>query len=181
MNEGKKFEQQFKKCAESAKGAWVYRFRDGTGSWGGGDKTRFQASNICDFEVFYKRTLFLIELKHHQGASIPYSAIRQNQISGLAKAAETDWIMSGFLIFFRNKERVFFVDALSVENHFFNSGRKSIPFSWCQENGIEVETLKVRTSYKFNIEKLLNELLEVLERNGGNLHEPYRLQCRGLS
>ena len=44
-NEGKKFEEDFKKSVP--KNLFYYRFIDGTSAWDGGN-ARFQAKNICD-------------------------------------------------------------------------------------------------------------------------------------
>lgn len=38
---------------------------------------RYTSSNLCDFICFNKNTLFLIELKSHKGASLPFVNITQ--------------------------------------------------------------------------------------------------------
>lgn len=179
MNAGKRFEAQFKKSVSKIPDAWYYRFRDGTGSWGGGTQTRFQATNICDCEVFYRRVLFLIELKSHTGSSITYSAIRENQIKGLCEAAKNKWISAGFLIFFSDKERCFYLDAETVKWHKENSGRKSISFSWCHEIGaIEIPVKPLKTNFDFDSRFLLDKIAREMEENGGNLRKADCVQPR---
>ena len=111
MNQGKLFENQFKKSVSKLDGVWLYRFNDGTGSWDSGQKTRFQTSNVCDFGMFCRRTLFLLELKSHNGKSLPYSAIRENQIVGLKDSSNYEGIVAGLLVFFSHLFRCLFFDA----------------------------------------------------------------------
>ena len=109
MNQGKLFENQFKKSVSKLDGVWLYRFNDGTGSWDSGQKTRFQTSNVCDFGMFCRRTLFLLELKSHNGKSLPYSAIRENQIVGLKDSSNYEGIVAGVVVvFFYPFSMVFF-------------------------------------------------------------------------
>ena len=160
MNQGKLFENQFKKSVSKLDGVWLYRFNDGTGSWDSGQKTRFQTSNVCDFGMFCRRTLFLLELKSHNGKSLPHSAIRENQIVGLKDSANYDGIVAGLLVFFSDLSRCFFLDARLVYAHWKSSGRKSIPVSFFEENGIEVPCKKLRVNYLYDIGFLINQVME---------------------
>lgn len=173
MNKGKVFEQQFKKNVCKIPDIWFNRLNDGTGSWGGGSGTRFQASNDCDFEVFFKRVLFLLELKNHKGSSLPYSAIRQNQIEKLNSKSDIPWVAAGFLVFFEEKERCFFLNAQTAYLHKIHSGRKSIPISFFEEYGVEVQCKKLKVNYNYNIELLLEILVRECESNDGNLRQSY--------
>ena len=127
MNQGKLFENQFKKSVSKLDGVWLYRFNDGTGSWDSGQKTRFQTSNVCDFGMFCRRTLFLLELKSHNGKSLPYSAIRENQIVGLKDSSNYEGIVAGVFVFFFDLFRWFFFFAGLVFAHCETSGGKKIP------------------------------------------------------
>ena len=68
MNEGKKFEQDFKRSLDECSNLWVHRPSD----FGGGQSGRFTNSSLCDFVVFDddKPSLYLLELKSVQGKSI---------------------------------------------------------------------------------------------------------------
>ena len=72
-NEGKQFEEDFKKSIP--KGYWFYRFKDGTAGFSGekNSNVRFQAHNIADCEVMGNKYLFILELKSHKGSSIPFN------------------------------------------------------------------------------------------------------------
>lgn len=161
MNKGKVFENQFKKSVSKLGNVWLYRFNDGTGNWGGGSKTtRFQTSNICDFGMFCRRTLFLLELKSHTGKSLPYASIRENQIVGLKDSARYDGIVSGLLVFFSDLSRCFFLDSRLVYAHWKTSGRKSIPLDFFIENGIEVPCKKLRVNFEYNIGAMIDSIME---------------------
>ena len=47
MNEGKKFEEDFKKSMDKYN-IWNYRLRDSSGSWSNNKGSRFTPKNICD-------------------------------------------------------------------------------------------------------------------------------------
>lgn len=89
MNEGKKFEQDFKKSLDQHKEKlWVYRPPD----FGGGQAARFTNSSLCDYTVFNDSTqeLYLLELKSTRGKSIScpsYSLI--SEIKNIRNDIET--------------------------------------------------------------------------------------------
>lgn len=153
MNAGKQFETDFRKSVPE--GVFFYRFRDGTASWGGGENTRFQQSNICDCMMF-NGILYLLELKSHKGKSLPFSAIRQNQITELSKASTYPKIIAGFIVNFRDVEKTFFVLAPKVEYFITHEERKSIPIAWFEENGVIIPQKKLRVNYRYELDRLLD-------------------------
>lgn len=176
MNKGKIFEQQFKKSVSKIPDIWFNRLNDGTSSWSRGSETRFQAPNDCDFEVFFGRVLFLLELKNHKGSSLPYSAIRQNQIEKLNMKSKTPWVIPGFLVFFEDHGRCFFLNAETVYFHKIHGERKSIPISFFEKYGIEISCKKLKVNYNYDIKPLFEALVEECESNDGNLRQTYCLQ-----
>lgn len=152
-NEGKKFEQDFKESIPEW--CWVYRLRDSAGTWQGGDNTRFTPSNICDFIVLARDRLFLLELKSHKGASIPISCIRENQLKELSNIVYPN-IRPRFIFNFRDKERTYIVSAREVKKFIEETSRKSIPIGWCKEHGEEIESIKKRTRFRYNLEKIFS-------------------------
>lgn len=153
-NEGKKFEEDFKKSIPE--GCWCYRLRDSSGAWtnlGNGENTRFTPSNICDFMVMKSDILFLLELKSIKGASISFSCIRDNQVKELSSIDHPN-IKAMFVINFREREKSYAIQAKKVKEFIDNSDRKSIPISWCQQNGIEIEGVKKKVRFRYKIESL---------------------------
>lgn len=156
MNEGKKFEEDFKKSMPD--NIWFYRFRDGTSNWGGQDQsaTRFQATNICDCMVFAYPLLYLIELKSHNSTSFPFSAIRNNQISDMYDAGKFQGILPLFVINMRKYNRTFAIHVNKIRNYIKKAERQSFPLSWLIDNGIEVIGEQKRIRWRYDIEKLIS-------------------------
>lgn len=156
-NEGKRFEEDFKKSIPEW--CWCNRYKDGTANFGGtkNENVRFQAHNICDFEVLAEDKLFLLELKSYNGVSIPLSGIRKNQLEGLIKAGEFKNIRPYFLFNFRPLQKVYAVKVQILQEFIEKTERKSIPVKWCIENGIELECIKKKVRFKYNLENFFKE------------------------
>jgi recombination protein U len=157
QNEGKKFEEDFKKSVP--KEYWIYRFRDGTGNFGGtkNENVRFQASNICDFEVVTDKFVFLLELKSYKGASISFEAIRDNQIKQMSEI-EHSKIKAYFILNFREKEKTYAIEAKKLKEFIESSDRKSIPIQWCIDNGIQIKSAKKKARYSYDLTEFFKEV-----------------------
>lgn len=157
-NAGKAFEEDIKKSVPE--GCWVYRFKDGTANFRGAknENVRFQAHNICDFMIMSRDNLVLLELKSHAGASIPFNCIRKNQIDEMTKI-EHPKIKTYFVLNFRDSEKTYAILSKDLKEYMESSSRKSIPISWCEENGIEIIGVKKKVRYRY----LLKDFLEKLE------------------
>lgn len=157
-NEGKRFEEDFKKSIP--KWCWCNRYKDGTANFGGtkNENVRFQAHNICDFEVLAEDKLFLLELKSYNGVSIPLSGIRKTQLEEMLKANEYKNIRSYFMFNFRPLQKIYAVKVENVQEFVKKAERKSIPVKWCIENGIEIEGIKKKVRFKYNLEEFFRDL-----------------------
>lgn len=153
MNAGKQFEQDFKNSVPN--NIFFYRFRDGTASWGNQENTRFQQSNMCDCMMF-SDALFLLELKTHKGKSIPFSAIRQNQVTELSKASTYSKVIAGFIVNFRDAEKTYFTSATKIEYFMAHEERKSIPMAWFEENGTLIHQKRLKVHYRYGIQEFLD-------------------------
>ena len=150
MNNGKRFEQDFKKSVP--KSVYYYRFRDGTSAWGNQDNTRFQATNLCDCLLYARGQLHLLELKSYKGKSLPFSGIRKNQIDGLLNASQFG-INAGFVI--KLDGEAYYIDVESVDQFIKTSERKSIPLQFLQDNGIYIPRVKLKVNYRYDIGVML--------------------------
>lgn len=153
-NCGKKFEEDIKKSMPEW--CWCNRYKDGTANFRGdkNENVRFQANNICDFEVMANTKLFLLELKSYQGVSIPLSGIRKNQLEGMIKASNYKNIEPYFILNFRGIERVYAIKVQTLYEFIKTTERKSIPIKWAIENGMEIPGEQKRTRFKYNLEAL---------------------------
>lgn len=170
-NEGKIFEDSFIKSVPDY--CWHKRLNDNAASWGNGTQTRFTSTNECDFLLFdcNSRTLSALELKTTSG-SLTYwrkdfendekkhsFQIKKNQILGLEKWSK--YLMNcGFIINFRNKgNRTFFIMINEFLNYTSTLNKKSINIDdVLNMKPIEIENTLMRTNYKYNIDKLLQEI-----------------------
>lgn len=157
-NRGKIFEKNFK--ASVPKKILYERFKDtGATYYGGNDSLRFAQSNVCDCFLFDGNVLLYLELKSHKGKSLPLSCIRQNQVNELIERQEHSNVISGLLIEFSDIERVFYLNIADFMHFTVDETRKSIPLDFCVDRGIEVEISKLRTNYRYNVQKLYEDVI----------------------
>ena len=150
-NNGHVFEQEFKNSVP----IYMYSKKlkvSGMNYKGGG--------NECDYLVYSKPNLFLFELKSHKGKSLPFEKIRENQLIGLSNYSRLDGVVSGVIINFRDYEKTLYIPIRDLIVFMSTTERKSIPIEWCEEHGVLVEQKKLRTRYKYDIEKLISEIKE---------------------
>ena len=158
MTSGKRFEQNFKNSIP--KNIFYYRLRDGSSSWGGNDKVRFQQENICDSIMFDGDYLYTLELKSTKGKSLPYNNIKKHQIDDLLWCSTFPNIVSGFMIEFSDLNECFFVEINDFKTFYDNNSRKSLPYSFCSEKGVKIDVERLKVNRKFNVEKFINEIVE---------------------
>jgi penicillin-binding protein-related factor A (putative recombinase) len=154
MKEGKLFELDIKKsCPEN----WLYyRFRDGTASFEKSEKTRFQASNICDCMMFTGTELLFLELKSFKGKSFSFSNIRQNQIIQMQKVSKYKNTRSLFLLNARDVQKVFVLSIDQIINLPLVYGKKSLNIVDLQSNSSikELPCKKKRVRFTYDMEEL---------------------------
>ena len=160
MNSGKRFEQNFKKSIP--KDIFFYRFRDGSSSWGGNDKVRFQQTNICDCMMFDGEYLFLLELKSTKGKSLPYSNIKEHQIDDLLWASEFANVICGLVIEFADINECYFIEINEFEKYKDESNRKSLPIDFCRNKGIKIGVEKLKINSKFDIKQFLEDSIRLI-------------------
>ena len=153
MNEGKKFEEDFKKSMDKYN-IWNYRLRDSSGSWSNNKGSRFTPKNICDYIAYNNGGLYLLELKSHKGSSLPFAAISDYQLKGLS-SIDCLGIKAYFIINMRDKEKTYAIEALKIKTYTETSGRKSIPINFMDSEGIEIKGIKKRSRYEYEVKGIL--------------------------
>ena len=154
MNSGKLMERQWRESALRVPGLYYQRMNDGTALFYGGSdgkNVRFQKDNPYDCFMYLEPTLYLIELKSHKGASIPFSAIRDNQIEALDKASAIHGIEAGFVVHFPDKDECWYVEGHTLAEYKRETDRKSIPLGWFRENGVRVELFHKRVNTAYDV------------------------------
>lgn len=87
--------------------------------------------------------------------------IRENQVNGLLEASRHS-LIAGFLINFRNIDNnTFFISINSFKNMIENTNKKSFNIKDLMAYGaIEIQNIKKRTRYTYNIGKMIQDILE---------------------
>jgi penicillin-binding protein-related factor A (putative recombinase) len=146
---------------------------DNAAAWNGGNETRFSSNNECDFILFddNTRTFYGLELKSTKEKSLTFwredfedktkkqsFMIRKCQIQGLQKWSKHLGVF-GFVINFRSLDnKTYFVMIEEFLEYTSTLSKKSINLDdILKMNPIEIENQLLRTNYKYNIEKFLQE------------------------
>lgn len=173
-NEGKKFEEDFKKSIPED--IYFYRLRDPASSFNPSEETglRFSWQNDYDCFIFYKDSFFPIELKSTQGTSMSIQftkeekgkMIKLNQINGLMKAQKHEGVYAGLVFNFRNIERTYWMCIKDFYLFYKFTNKKSINEKDIQENsGILIPQVKKRVRYTYDVKRMI-EMIKGKYNNG---------------
>lgn len=117
-NAGKQFEAKFKADWErSFPNAFLLRLHDLTTGY------KVTSQNPCDFIAYNNKQLWLLEIKSHEGSSIPFTAIPQYE--RLLAYKDLDGVNPYIIIWFRDKDVVWAVHIKEAEKMVL-TGEKSI-------------------------------------------------------
>lgn len=160
-NLGKVFEQNFRKSIPKSDKIYYYRLKDSASSYyGGNEQLRFSQNNIADAFMFYVgdycTELLILEYKNHKGKSLPLNCIRENQLKEMIEANKNIGVIPMIIVFFVDVEKCYSLEIEYVDKFIQENNRKSIPIDYFEEYGIPIEVEKLRTNYRYNIEKWLN-------------------------
>lgn len=165
MNEGKIFENNFKKSIPSD--VFYLRLKDSAASFGRDSvATRFALKNPYDALLFNGKFLFAFELKSTDGTSFSIQKeksesskmIKKHQIDGLNNASTYNNVRAGFILDFRNSN-TWFISIADFLNFISNTEKKSINEKDVKAyNGIVIDKYKKKINYTYDIDKLLNSI-----------------------
>ena len=155
MNEGKRFEQNFKKSIPAD--VYCLRLTDSSpAGFGENENMRFSIQSPFDFILYKNGKMFALELKSTKGKSISFSGsspmIKEHQVKALTQASRFG-IIAGFVLNFRGNGTYFL--PIQKFNDFTNSTtRKSIDLSHCKLEGIEMYETKLKVNSRYATEHL---------------------------
>ena len=174
MNEGKRFERDFK--ASVPPDAWCYRLRDSPISYYGGSEAegiRFAQDNICDFFLYRAPTLYLIELKTVGTPSAALTSLfgkydpekccykKQKHLQDMAKAERAATGLRALVVInYRRTGHTYAVparDVLEWVERAANGGRKSIPEEFCVNHGTPVSARRLRVHWRYDVAGMMEE------------------------
>jgi recombination protein U len=148
-SEGKRFEEDFSKSIPE--GIYFERRKDDGFGYRG-------VNNGYDFMIYVYPNLFFFELKSVAGASIPFSILKDHQIRFLQGVQYFRGMYGGFLFNYRGRGKTFYLTGEQVGKYIKEADRKSFPLEWSEKNGLLVPCRKLRTRFRYDVTKLLNEL-----------------------
>lgn len=171
MNEGKIFENDFKKSVEKYN-YFCYRLKDSAQAFGGTSNLRFSLTNPFDYFMFANRHLFCLELKSTKGTSMSFwredfeekgkkqtFMIKKHQIKGLADAIQYSNIVAGLVLNFRDKEKTYFWDIRNFLEFSNNTDKKSFnEDDVIKHNGYLITQTKKIKRYVYEIDVFVNDM-----------------------
>ena len=150
-NCGKEFEKQLRQQFKSIPNVSVDRINDNVGYSG--------AYNIADLIVYRKPYKYYIECKSVKGTSFPFSNINEKALLDMQEQILKKGVGCYFIIWFIDLDLTIAIscDEVFVQRYGYN--RKSIGVkSFKDFEFLEVQGVKKRKYYKYNLTKLLNDL-----------------------
>ena len=152
MNEGKRFEQNFKKSVP--KDAYYLRLQDSANGFDQTSETlRFSAKSPYDCILYKNNRMYALELKSTKGKSISFSGsspmIKQHQIDELVRA-NCFGIESGFVFDFR-EQKTFYVPIFAFSDFILTTDKKSINIKEVEVIGVEIPKKKLKVNYRYDL------------------------------
>ena len=116
-NYGKKFEEQLKKDLSKLVGAFVYRLPDQQSGYVG------TSQNPCDFLLYKKPNLYLLECKSIHGNTFPISNLKQ--YARLIKFVGVDGLYCAVIIWFVDHDKILYV-PIDAFRELIDNGYRSV-------------------------------------------------------
>jgi len=150
MNDGKRFEDNFKKSIPE--NVYCLRLTDSSPAGFGENKNmRFSIQSPYDFILYANNQMYALELKSTQGKSISFigksAMIKPHQVEAL-RHADRFGIISGFILNFRD-HGTYFLSIKDFDN--FKEERNSIPISYCEQVGILLPERKLKVNSRYDL------------------------------
>lgn len=150
-----------------------FRLPDPPQSFNKTDALRFSWKNPCDMFLFNGKTrvFYALEAKSSKSKSFSYELekgtyktanIHFHQIDGLRNLSKINYTVCGFIFNFRYEdkdiEKTYFQEIYDFDDMVLHLNKKSFNENdLLNFNPILIEQTKLRTNYKYNIDKFLNE------------------------
>ena len=166
INEGKKFEQDFKSSINEQE-VYCLRIQDNASGFGTNSNIRFTMKPPYDFLLFYEYNLYAIELKSTKINSISFEKekkdkgkmIHFHQIEELKKVSKYPNAHGGFLCNFRNTNNTWYIDIKDFIRFVNSTDKKSINEKDIEMfNGILLYSEQKRIRFSYDIKSLLDTL-----------------------
>lgn len=166
-NRGKEFEKRVRRGFEKVDNTCVVRLQDTMNGFAG-------SANICDFVVYNRPYMYLIECKSCHGNTLSFSNISDTQWKGLLEKSEIDGVIAGILVWFIDKDVTTFIPIQALEYH-KKCGEKSVNCAKLDEdygmNNCTISGKKEKVFFDYNMNSLF-DYIEAMEAYEDNIPEP---------
>ena len=146
-NRGKQFENVIRKAFVDVPDTSVDRVPDQMSGFYG-------SSNICDFVVYHYPTQYYIECKVTHGNTFPLSRITDKQLYGLCDKSKIFGVVAGVIVWWIDKDVTKFIPIETIMR-MKESGKKSVSYAYDHFSIIDIEGVKARTFYRYNMKPFL--------------------------
>lgn len=150
INRGKQFEKVIQTCFEELLDTSVDRIHDQTNGYLG-------SRNICDFSVYRYPNKYYFECKTVHGNLLPFSNISSGQWKGLLEKSGIKGCTCGIICWWIDKDVTKFI-PIQVLDKLKRVGKKSIRYDDNSFDNLEIDGTKLRTFFRYDMEKFLNEI-----------------------
>jgi len=169
LNEGKKFETNFKKSVPN--NMYYFRVKDPAIAFNQSDNQsniRFSPKNPYDSFLFYISNLFPLELKSTSSTSISIQKskdekskmIKIHQIRGLQDANNFEGILAGFVFDFRTSDNTYYMSISNFMKFLNNVNKKSINEKDILEyGGFIIEKKIKKVNYTYDIKNMIENII----------------------
>jgi recombination protein U len=153
MNEGKKFEENFKKSVPQD--TYYQRLPDSSIGFDiENSSQRFALKSPYDCFLFRGGKMCALELKSVKDGSISYTGsnpkIKKHQIENLIETARYG-IISGFVCNFRNTENTYFLPIVQFNYFRLESFKKSFNERDIKDLSIKIPHRKLKVNYRYDL------------------------------
>lgn len=172
INEGKQFENSFKESVPQD--MYFLRLKDSASSFGSNENTRFTLRQPFDCLMFYKDTLFPLELKSTKSTSFSFKGssqmIKEHQIKGLLEAASHEGVIAGIVFNFREPiNKVYFLHINNFNKFVSETTKSSInEADIIKYGGVVIEGKLKKVKYKYMIREFIEKIKETDEMRDEN-------------
>jgi penicillin-binding protein-related factor A (putative recombinase) len=119
--------------------------------------------NPYDILLFQHGIYLILELKSgkQKSFSLDEKIIKEHQIKNLNKYKDYKNVFPGFIFNFVNYDnQTYFLHINDFNYYLEHPTQKSIPLEYIKENGLKIENKIKIKKYKYDLEKLINDIIE---------------------
>lgn len=161
LNEGKLFEEQFKKSVQQ-EGYFIHRLRDS-------DSKVYHRENPCDFLLFTGKKLAGIECKSTKKGYMTIETVEDSNPKAMIKFHQWNSLLDmtkyenikGYIVFeFRDEDnrKVYAMDIIDFVDFLQETHKKSINETDCKIRSRIIKAEKVRVRYKYNVKDWIEDI-----------------------